>query len=165
MTYTLSLHDALPICPGVEQPHFAPVNLEQRRHELRDRIRRQELPQLVLLVQVVGRCRSKWRKRWLFAGNDVRMDSGWCHKLWANNCFEYYNSRSVELAITDSRARFQGISLMRMWRYSIWPRSPSRPIGPVAGTFIAASNTSPLQRQYATPLFTVTSISFQSPGR
>jgi hypothetical protein len=29
---------------GVEHTHFAPVNLEQRRHELRDRIRRQELP-------------------------------------------------------------------------------------------------------------------------
>ena len=61
--------------------HFAPVNLEQRRHELRDWIRRQELPQLVLLVQVGRRCRSKWRKRWRFTGIDVRMDGGCCHKL------------------------------------------------------------------------------------
>ena len=37
-------------------------------------------------------------------------------------------------------------------------------MGPVGGTFIAASSTSPLQRQWATPSFTVTSISFHSPG-
>ncbi len=61
--------------------HFAPMNLEQRRHELRDRIGRQELPQLVLLVQVGRRCRSNWRKRGRFTGNDVRMDGGGCHKL------------------------------------------------------------------------------------
>ena len=41
----------------------------------------QELPQLVLLVQVVRRCRSNWRKRWSFTGNGVRMDGGCCHKL------------------------------------------------------------------------------------
>ena len=34
-----------------------------------------------------------------------------------------------------------------MWRYSIWPRSPSRPMGPLSGSFIAFSNTSPLQAQ------------------
>ena len=45
--------------PGVEHTHFAPVNLEQRRHELRDRIRRQELPQLVLLVPVIIKSRDK----------------------------------------------------------------------------------------------------------
>jgi hypothetical protein len=66
---------------GMRQMHFAPVNLEQRRHELRDWIRRQELPQLVLLVQVGRRYRSNRRKRWRFTGNDVRMDGGCCHKL------------------------------------------------------------------------------------
>jgi hypothetical protein len=60
---------------------FAPGNLEERRHELRDRIRRQELSQLVLLVQVGRRGRSKWRMRGRFTGNDVRMDGGGCHKL------------------------------------------------------------------------------------
>lgn len=67
--------------PGVEQMHFAPGNLEQRRRELRDRIGRQELPLLVLLVQVVRRCRSIRRKRGRFTGNVVRMDGGGCHKL------------------------------------------------------------------------------------
>jgi len=61
--------------------HFASGNLEQRRHELRDRIGRQELPQLVLLVQVGRRGRSKGRKRGRFTGNVVRMDGGGCHKL------------------------------------------------------------------------------------
>ena len=34
---------------GVEQLHLASLNLEQRSHKLRDRIRREELPQLVHL--------------------------------------------------------------------------------------------------------------------
>jgi hypothetical protein len=55
-----------------------------------------------------------------------------------------------------------GLSFSRMRRYSICPRSPSSPIGPVSGTFKAASSTSPLQVQCATPSFTVTTISFQS---
>src|SRR5262249_61230442 len=49
---------------------------------------------------------------------------------------------------TQSRSGlFHGISLMRMRRYSIFPRSPSRPMGPLTGTFMAASKSSPLQRQ------------------
>src|SRR5688500_5700143 len=55
-------------------------------------------------------------------------------------------------------------SLIRMRRYSIVPRSASRPIGPVAGSLRAASRTSPLQVQWATPSLTTTTISFQSWG-
>ena len=40
-----------------------------------------------------------------------------------------------------------GNSCKRMRRYSICPRSPSNPMPPVAGTFSAAFNTSPLQVQ------------------
>ena len=39
------------------------------------------------------------------------------------------------------------LSCNRIRRYSICPRSPSNPIGPVAGTLSAASRTSPLQVQ------------------
>ena len=35
--------------------------------------------------------------------------------------------------------------LIWIWRYSIWPRSPSRPMGPVSGSLSWASRTSPLQ--------------------
>src|SRR5262249_1771638 len=56
------------------------------------------------------------------------------------------------------------ISLSRSLRYSICPRSASSPIGPVAGTFIFSSNSSPLQVQCATSPFTTTTISFQSWG-
>ena len=55
-----------------------------------------------------------------------------------------------------------GDSLIRIRRYSTWPRSPSSPIGPEAGTFMAASRTSPLQVQWATVPLTVTTNSFQS---
>jgi hypothetical protein len=59
----------------------------------------------------------------------------------------------------------QGLSsLRRMRRYSICPRSPSRPIGPVAGSLRADSSTSPLQVQKATPLVAMTSTWFQSCG-
>ena len=60
---------------------------------------------------------------------------------------------------------FHGSSFNRMRRYSIWPRSPSRPIWPVAGIFISPSSNSPLQSACATPFRTVTSIWFQSPAR
>lgn len=40
-----------------------------------------------------------------------------------------------------------GYSFKRMRRYSIWPRSPSRPMGPVLGNLKALSRSSPLQVQ------------------
>ena len=52
--------------------------------------------------------------------------------------------------------------LMRIRRYSIWPRSPSKPIGPVGGTFISSVSSSPLHSARATPSRTVTTRSFQS---
>ena len=57
-----------------------------------------------------------------------------------------------------------GSILIRIRRYSIWPRSPSTPIGPVAGSASAASSTSPLQVARATPSSTVITSSFQSCG-
>ena len=60
--------------------------------------------------------------------------------------------------------RPHGVSLSWMCRYSICPRSPSSPMGPVGGSTSAASSTSPLQVQCATLSFTVTTISFQSCG-
>ena len=60
---------------------------------------------------------------------------------------------------------YHGSSLIRMRRYSIWPRSPSSPMGPVAGTGKASSSNSPLHVQRAAPPRTVISISFQSCGR
>src|SRR5688572_6001039 len=54
--------------------------------------------------------------------------------------------------------------LIRMRRYSIWPRSPSTPIGPVGGTFSSTSSFSPFTVAVATPFATVTTISFQSCG-
>ena len=41
-------------------------------------------------------------------------------------------------------AGYRGRTLMRIRRYSIWPRSPSTPIGPDAGSASASSSTSPL---------------------
>jgi hypothetical protein len=52
-------------------------------------------------------------------------------------------SRTVEMV----RNYFVGCIEMRMRRYSICPRSPSSPIGPVSGTFRASSITSPLHAQ------------------
>lgn len=54
--------------------------------------------------------------------------------------------------------------LIRIRRYSIWPRSPSKPIGPFSGSLNSASRTSPLQVQRALRPFTSTTISFQSPA-
>jgi len=54
---------------------------------------------------------------------------------------------------------------MRIRRYSICPRSPSRPIGPLGGSANAASISVPLQVTVATPARTVTTSSFQSCGR
>ena len=45
---------------------------------------------------------------------------------------------------------------MRMRRYSICPRSPSTPIGPVSGTLSSTSSTSPFDVARATPFWTVT---------
>jgi len=59
----------------------------------------------------------------------------------------------------------QGSAIIRMRRYSIWPLSPSIPSGPVAGSFIASSITSPLHVARATPSFTVISRSFHCIGR
>jgi hypothetical protein len=56
------------------------------------------------------------------------------------------------------------VYLIWMRRYSIWPRSPSRPMGPVSGSLNSASRTSPLQVQRAMPPLTTTSIWFQSCG-
>ncbi len=55
-------------------------------------------------------------------------------------------------------------ALSWMRRYSICPRSPSSPMGPVAGSFRASSSTSPLHSQCATFSFTVTMMVFQSCG-
>ena len=55
-------------------------------------------------------------------------------------------------------------SLIRMFLYSICPRSDSRPIGPVAGILRASSRISPLQVQRAILFFTTTSILFHSCG-
>ena len=71
-------------------------------------------------------------------------------------------------AMAASAARLAAdyfVSCNRMRRYSSWPRSPSRPMGPVAGISKAASTTSPLTVQWAVLPFTVTTISFQSSGR
>jgi hypothetical protein len=73
---------------------------------------RQELLQLVLLVQVGQRCRSKRRKRWRFTGKDVRMDGGCCHKLchhesWAlsmlmnADCFRRKDAEAQRISTTD----------------------------------------------------------------
>jgi hypothetical protein len=63
-----------------------------------------------------------------------------------------------------ARRNSYGSSCKRIRRYSICPRSPSKPIGPVSGTFKAASRISPLQVQWAAPFRTVTTTSFQSCG-
>jgi len=68
------------------------------------------------------------------------------------------------LRIVAKRIRLQSSSLSWMWRYSICPRSPSRPTGPVAGSLSASSSTSPLHSQCATLSFTVTMMVFQSCG-
>ncbi len=68
------------------------------------------------------------------------------------------------VAAVHEMALGQGVCFSLMRRYSIWPRSPSSPMGPLAGSLRASSSTSPLQVQWATPLFTVTTISFQSWG-
>ena len=54
--------------------------------------------------------------------------------------------------------------LIRMRRYSICPRSPSRPIGPVGGTFRLDVELLAVHGAVAAPFCTVTIISFQSCG-
>ena len=74
-----------------------------------------------------------------------------------------HHADTVEAAAETARPQRES-GLIRMRRYSIWPRSPSRPIGPVGGTARLVSSTSPLAVACATPPWTVTTSSFQSCG-
>jgi hypothetical protein len=72
--------------------------------------------------------------------------------------------RSTPSQACPLRIHQRGSGLSRMRRYSICPRSPSKPMGPLAGTFMSSVSSSPLHSARAIPSRTVTTNSFQSCG-